>query len=363
MHLRKLLIIFQKDLLDAIRDARVFMAILAPLAVGILYNVIYNDEPPRPAAAVAYWSPEPSGVIDALRQTAGQTVDLSVTSAGDASTVRRLVEDKKADIGLVLPAGFDRAIAEHQAPQFGVILPASPTFGGDYVAAALEPTLRQLAGQGPVATIQVDRLTSTTLGSPSVLTQLGVRSYLVLSALVMLVAMIAMLALPVILVEEVEKKTIDALALIASYADVVVAKTLVGVVYITLSTGLLLAVTRMWPANLPLFIGAMILLSVTLIGLGLLLGGLFRSANQLNTWSGLFILPVILPIFLVAIDAPRLVHTVIELLPTPQATQLIINGMTGNAIFQREWLSLLIVASWAAAIYALLLWRLAHRAE
>src|SRR3712207_7907163 len=35
------------------------------------------------------------------------------------------------------------------------------------------------------------------------------------------------------------------------------------------------------------------------------LGGLFRSANQLNTWSGFLLLPVITPVFLVGLPVPR----------------------------------------------------------
>ena len=362
MHLRKVLVIFQKDLLDAIRDARVLMAILAPLGIGILYNFMFNDQPVRPEATVAYTAVQ-TALPEQLQATIGQTLRLTFITADNQDALRTLLEEKKADVGLVIPEGFDAAVASGQAPPLGIILPPSSTFGGDYVAAALEPALRQIAGQGPIATIQTERLTATSLTSASMLDRIGLRRYFVMVALVMLVVMIAMLALPVILVEETEKKTLDALALITSYADVVAGKTLVGAAYIAVSTVLLLSVTRLNPADPLLFIGALLVFSVTLVGFGLLLASLFHNANQLNTWGGLILVPVIAPAFIVGLDAPRVVNLILWLIPSSQATRLIINAVSGQAIFPHAWLSLLVVLAWGAVAYSLLLWRLSHRAE
>jgi ABC-2 type transport system permease protein len=196
-----------------------------------------------------------------------------------------------------------------------------------------------------------------------VIDRLGLRRYFVLLALVMLVAMVALLALPVILVEETEKKTLDALALIISYADVVAGKTLVGATYIAVATALLLGLTRLSPADPLLFVLAMVVFSITVVGFGLLLASLFHNANQLNTWSGLFVAPFVIPIFLVAAGLPKAVTTVLSLLPAPRATELFVNGLSGQAIYSNVWLSLLILLAWAAAVYTLLLWRLSHRAE
>jgi ABC-2 type transport system permease protein len=40
--------ILRKDLLDAIRDGRVLAIVIVPLALGVLYSVIYPDQEPRP---------------------------------------------------------------------------------------------------------------------------------------------------------------------------------------------------------------------------------------------------------------------------------------------------------------------------
>ncbi|HUZ02815.1 MAG TPA: ABC transporter permease [Thermomicrobiaceae bacterium] len=364
MHLSRILAIFRKDLFDAIRDARVLMAIIAPLGVGILYSFMFNNTPTTPAATVAYAATDQTVLIGTVRDTVGKTVTLTFNSVPDAAAVRQAVLDKKADIGLVVPAGFDAAVRAGQTPALTVMLPESASYGGDYVAATLEPALRQIAGQGPVATIQtqtVSAASATDVTSISILNRIGLRSYFVIAAVVMLVAMVAMLALPIILAEETEKKTLDAVGLIASYTDVVIGKSLVGITYIAISLGLLLGVTRLLPANLPLFVGGVFVFSVALIGFGLLIGGLFRSANQLNTWGGLLLIPVIAPAFIVGLDAPRIVTAAIWLLPSSQATRVIINAVSGQAVFPSLWSAFLVIAGWVVVAYLLLLWRLSRR--
>ncbi|HET9017594.1 MAG TPA: ABC transporter permease [Thermomicrobiaceae bacterium] len=364
MSLKRILTIFRKDLFDAMRDARVLMAIVAPLGIGILYSYMFAGTPTTPTATVAYAAADQTALIDTVRSTVGTSITLTFNRVADAAAVRQAVLDKKADVGLVIPAGFDAAVRTGQTPNLAVLLPESSTYGGDYVAATLEPALRQMAGQGPVAAIQTERLsapTATELTSMSILNRIGLRDYFLIAAVVMLVAMIAMLALPIILAEETEKKTLDAVGLIASYTDVVVGKSLVGGAYITVSIVLLLGVTRLMPANLPLFVAGVFAFSVALIGFGLLIGGLFRSANQLNTWGGLILVPVIAPAFIVGLDAPRVVNLILWLIPSSQATRLIINAVSGQAIFPSLWSAFLVIAGWAVLAYLLLIWRLGRR--
>ena len=112
--------------------------------------------------------------------------------------------------------------------------------------------------------------------------ELGARKYFVLATVVMMLGMIAVLAVPIILTEEAEKKTLDALLLVANYREVIVAKALVGVAYSAISVALMLALTRLQPADMPTFVAGTGLLAVALIGAGLLLGGVFKTANQVT---------------------------------------------------------------------------------
>ena len=362
MNLRHILTIVRKDLLDAIRDARVLVAVVMPLGVGLLYNVMFTDEPPRPTATVAYAADADTALPDALRAVVGGSVDLTVTRAADEAAVRHLVAAKRADLGLVAPPGFDAAVAGGQAPPLVVIRRAgTPGVGAGYVAAGLDPALRRLAGQGPPATMHRETIAAELVGTQAIIDQVGLRRYFVAVADFLLIGMIGLIALPIILAEETEKRTLDALTLIASYGEVIAAKALVGLAYIAASTALLFAITRLRPAAPALFLGALALSSVLMVGGGLLLGGLFRSANQVNTWGGVILLPLLAPAFLVGMPLPAGVQTALLALPTGQAMRLALNGISGRPLFPHAWLSFLVVAAWAGLAYAALLWRLSRR--
>lgn len=360
MHLRLIWSIFRKDLRDAIRDSRVLVAIIVPIGLGIVYNFMYQDTS-TPSAKIAYYSPQTTQLMDNIQAVAGEKVTLSFIQETSPGAVRTAVGKKNVDIGIVLPAGFDNAVAEGATPQLAVLIPESSTFGGDYVAAAMGSAVRRMAGQSTPAAIAVTQISAGEVTTEAIFDRLGPRKYLVLVAIVLEIAMIAMFAVPIILTEEVEKHTVDALALVSSYLDIVVAKALVGVTYIGIAVSLLVSLTRIAPERIALFVAAVLVLGVTLIGFGLLIGGLFHSANQLNTWGGIIILPFLAPAFAIGFPIPGWLQSVFDAIPTSQATKMMIDSMTSEPFFGQTWLAFGVMALWAVLAYLLLVQRLSHR--
>lgn len=354
MNIRIAVAIAVKDLKDAARDGRVLLPLLMPLGLGFLYNVAMPDIQ-RPSVTVAITSAGATQLPAALLAVSGTSVDLKFNSLATEADVKSQVAAKNADVGLVVPAGFDADVAAGRTPHLTLVRPSgSPTTGAIFIASALDGALRSMAGQhAPAAvsaeTVQLPRDTSL------VIIDIGVRKYLVLGTLIMLIAMIAIYVLPVLLTEEYEKKTADALLLVGSQADVVAAKVGVGLVYIAVSVPLLMIATRLNPANLPLFAAAVAALSVTLIGAGLLLGALVRSVSQLNTWSGIPLLVVIMPVFFIGIGLPQWVETAMATVPGSQAMKLLVDGLSGQSMYGDSLVSLAVIGAWAVALYAVLL--------
>lgn len=360
MSIARVITIFRKDLLDAIRDARVLVALLVPLGIGVFYNLTFDDTEQIPEATIVYLAASETRLFDELREVTGSAVRLTFHEVDNEQELRRQVSEGDADLGIVVPAGFDTAVAAGQSPALTVIYPPSHTFGGDYVAAALEPAIRALAGQAPPAVIRTVQLEAAGRGQ-TVIDVIGLRQWSVFAALIMMIAMIAMLAIPVVLTEETEKKTYDALVLIASHAEVIAAKALLGVTYIALMVPLLLLITRITPRDPLLFIAATAALGLTLIGLGLLMAGLFKSANQLNTWAGIFLVPVVAPAFIVGLRVPKTLERVATLLPTGGAAKLLFDSAAAERLFPDTAQSFLVIVAWGVVAYALLGWQLARR--
>src|SRR5206468_10810834 len=142
------------------------------------------------------------------------------------------------------------------------------------------------------------------------------------------------------------------------YLEVIAAKALVGLAYTDLAVALMLALTRLRPVDLRMFIVGAAMLSLSLIGIGLLIGGLFRNAQQVYSWSSVLLIPVIGPAFAAGLPVPDAVELVLRLLPTSQGMKIMANAMSGTAVFPDTAQSYVVLIAWSAAAYGILAWRL-----
>jgi ABC-2 type transport system permease protein len=352
--------IYRKDLRDARRDSRLIIAILMPLLIGVLYSFMFKDDT-KPTAKLGVVASASSQLPAALQAATHAALRLQVQSFADKSALAQQVRDENVDVGLIVPNGFDAALKGGASPKLTVILPASPSFGGDYVAAMLDRVTQSLAGQAPAATIAREVLPATAGSSDSAFIALGARKVFVLVAVILMLAMIAVYALPAVLTEETEKRTVEALTLIASDAEVIVAKSMFGLTYCVISVPLMLVITRVVPENVALFVVDIVLTSVTLVGLGLLLGGLMHTQTQLNTWSTVALIPLMAPAIVIQLPLPGWVEALVSVLPTAQTMRLGVNALAGRQLFGAEWLSVAIILGWGVAAYGLVWWRLSRQ--
>src|SRR5512132_17107 len=351
--------IFRKDVVDALRDSRVLVSLLTPILLAILYNSIFPEER-LVEAKIAFAGPENSALVRTLEERAGQSVSLKLRHVDSDAEARHLVVTEDVDAAFVLPADVDDAIRQGRRPTITLIQPATGGSTANFVSAALEAGIRALSGQPPIATVSVERVQAGS-AEAGVLGELGARRYFVLATVVMMLGMIAVLAVPIILTEEAEKKTLDALLLVANYREVIIGKALVGLAYSAVSVTVMLGLTRLRPVDIPTFVIGTALLAVALIGLGLLLGGMFKTASQVYTWSSVLRLPIIGPAFVAGLPVPDALDLALRAFPTFQGMRVMTNGLAGKALFGDIWISYAVLLAWVAIAYGALAWRLARR--
>lgn len=356
------LAIFRKDVVDALRDTRILIILLTPLLLALLINALLPAER-RVEVKLAYAGPdlEATALVEHVRDGVRATIDVRLTQLAAEEDVSAAVRDRKADIGLIAPPRVLTELREGRTPRIAVVLPVGAVAGGEIVLRQVGTSVRTLAGQPPPAaieTVPVERPGER----PAAFTQLGFRAAFILAILVMTIGMIAIVVLPMLIAEESERRTLDALLMVGSYADVVVAKTFVGLLYMALGTGVLLGLTRLPPKDAVMFVAAALLLAVSLVGFGLLLGGIFRNANQIYTWSSFFLIPVMAPPFaVVAPDLPPWLSAALRAIPTSEVMRILSNGMAGSEVYKDPYVSVSVIAAWGLAAYALLGWQLARR--
>ena len=355
--------IYRKDMRDALRDSRVLTALLFPLALGLLYSFMFSDESIRTQKAkVGVVSDGTTRLTTVISQQTGPALDLTFVRMPDAGRLDQQVRQKKVDVGLVIPRGFDAAVKAGESPPLTVVLPSSPSFDSDYVEAVLDRSVQSLAGRAPPAHI-VRRSLPPESGGATALEVLGARKDFILVSMIMLLAMIAVYAVPAVLVEETEKKTMEALTLIASTADVIAAKALFGITLSVVGVPVLLVITRGDPADMMGLAAAVVLSAVVLVGIGLLCGSLFKTQQQVNTWSGVILLVLLAPAFTIGMPTPDAVSAALAFLPTAPTFRLIANAFAGRALYPHEWLSYALLLAWGAGAYGFLWWRLSRQED
>ncbi len=341
--------IYRKDMRDALRDSRVLTALLTPLLIGLLYSFMFTDDAVE-KVKVGVVSAGATQLADAVAAQAPESVRLTFVTVDDVNALERQVRGEELDVGLVVPAGFDDGVREGTAPTLTVVMPSTPSkFGGDFVAAVVDRSIEAMAGREPTARV-VQRTMPPDEGSSSVaLDKLGTQKVFILVSIIMLLAMVAVYAVPAVLIEESERKTIEALTLIASPAEVIAAKGQFGVTLSIVSVPVLLVATRGRPVDVVALAIAVLLSAFVLVGIGLAFAGLLRNQQQVNTWSGIVLMALLAPAFTIGLAAPDIVNTALAFLPTVWTFRLLADAFAGKTLYPDQWRAYLVLAAWGVA--------------
>src|SRR6185295_14438354 len=240
--------ITRKDLVDAIRHRYLLTALVTPLLVALLFRVMLPSMSGGKLLTVVVHDAGGSGLVAELRNTP----QIGVVEASSADATAREVETRKAIGGLVVPANFDSDIAAGKQPELTVYVNNRKT---PFEQAALRQTLgrmvRAFAKQPEPARltwVDIDKEANSQLSGRTSLDQILLPLLLILTF-----AMTGAFVVPLLIVEEKEKRTLDfLLSSPASLNEIIAGKALTGVVYTLLIAGILLGINRQFIRNWPL---------------------------------------------------------------------------------------------------------------
>jgi hypothetical protein len=71
--------------------------------------------------------------------------------------------------------------------------------------------------------------------------------------------------------------------------------------------------------------------AIKLVGFGLLLGALCRTVAQLNNWSSIPLLLLLMPVFFASLALPSIVRAILDALPSVQAVKLLIDSLSAKS--------------------------------
>ncbi len=353
MKWRAITAIARKDIVDAVRNMHLLFALLLPVGLSLLFSLAFPGPDQLGTLTVAVYDPGGSRLVAALR-TLPQVRLLDIASSEELPAVAA----GKAVGGLAVPAGFDAAVAAGQQPELKVYL-NSRRGGGERAAfqRLVERQVWALARQEIPA-----HIVESSVGGPLAIAGQGQQafdSYFLVMLLVMSLAMTGTYMVPVLLVEEKEKHTLETLLVSpAGEAEVVAGKAIAGLVYSLLIAGVLLVLNRGWMGAWPLTALAVLVGGLFVVAVGLLLGGLFRNMAQVNTWSSIVMLLLLFPSWLTIVQVPAPLEMAFRLIPTHYLAQALGWAAAGGASPGRVWGNLAVLAACAVVTLAVVVWRL-----
>jgi ABC-2 type transport system permease protein len=326
MNRHVVLAIARKDLVDAIKNSYILIAIILPVGLSILFKLIF------PAGdltlSVSVYDPGDSQLVAQMENQS----NVHIIKAVSPDQVRQMTDERETIGGLVIPADFDRGVAAGDQPDLQVYVNDRAGIGEQIAFQSLiQEKVWELVGQEVPARLIVTRLSNPTEeNSPG----LDPGSAFLVMLLVMALAIVGTFVVPMLLVEEKEKKTLLALQVSpAGASDVVAAKSLVGLFYALLMALIILTLNQGWQGQWPLTLLALVLGALLVVLIGLLMGSLFNTVNEINTWSSVVILALMVPSWTTMLQMPDKVETFLRLLPTYYLGQLVTASTTGQVVW------------------------------
>ena len=285
MHPRIIWAIARKDALDLWLNKATLGGLLAPIVLSLVYlligKVIGNS-----TMNILVYNPGTSNVVQIL----DSFQNIQVTQAGSSSEVSNAfsgVVSKGAThyaVGLVVPSGFDASLVAGDRPQLQLFIDAKDVNSQTQVLveAAIVNYCRTVASPQP----PVDLVTRVINQAAN--TNMAATLSKFYASLILLVSlMVGITFMPQILIEEKEKKTLRMLMVSpASFADMLLGKLIVVLVYQFILTGVVMAIQEAFTGQVALVVLYAVLGGLFSLSLGLLLGSLFSTVSASSAAIG-----------------------------------------------------------------------------
>ena len=264
-----------------------------------------------------------------------------------------------------MPDGFDASLQAGRHPQLGLYIDGGQVNDQARVllVSALTDYARTVANPQPPASISV-----AIINPPSPNSGLTDVAQIYSITALMASLFVGTSLVPSLLVEEKEKKTLRMLMVSpASFADVVLAKLLVGLVYQLVLGLVAVAITGGFSGSqIPLLLLFALLGSCFSVALGLLVGSLVQTTSASGAFSGTLSFIYILPAFFVGPFAQLLggspITQIIKILPTYYLADGTANAILSTSNLGQLALDAGIAIASIVALLLLAVWTLRRQA-
>jgi ABC-type Na+ efflux pump permease subunit len=268
---------------------------------------------------------------------------------------QQAMEDSLADLnaevlGLVIPSGFEQMLESGAQGELEGYVVWARRSAADKLAREMERYLETLL-QKPV---HVEAEGNLVYPPPEGTGSQG----MIAAVLTLILTTTGGFLVPYLIFEEKQTHTMDALLVSpASAADITTGKALAGIAYCLTAMAVALAfnysnVVGWGVATLAVLVGAFFA-----VGVGLLIGTVFETAQQAGAWMIILIAALMAPIMFAMLgNLPPILESLLPWLPTIALGNLFLLSFSGSATLARALPDLALMLGWTLPLYAAMIW-------
>ena len=351
-NLRVVWAIASKDIGDAIRNKTTIS-----IVIGVAFLLLSGQAMPllmklRAVPRAYYYDAGESTWMSDLAM--GKEYQLVKVSSQD-ELENIVAESSGANLGLVIPSDFDRKVEVGENINLeGLFVHWVNSQDLEEVVALFERELCEQTG----AQIEINIDGNAVYPGPSAD---GQPFMFTLSLVVATITIGAFLA-PLLMMEEKEKHTMEALMVSpASYSQVVLGKTIAGIFYCLTAAAVVLVlnlsmVHQWWLVILAILGGAFFTVAI-----GLWVGITFENQVTMNMWLGLILVLLIMPVFLEQImgsQFPEVISAILPWLPSVAMSSVVRMSLSNTLNLDQVVLNLGILLGFTVLLLAGVVWRI-----
>ncbi|MGD8624083.1 MAG: ABC transporter permease [Anaerolineae bacterium] len=338
-----------KDMTDAIKNRTTLTIVLSALLMAVIYRFIPAFAGDDERTNLLIYDASESSLVASLEESLYLEV---YTYPSQERMEQVLASGDVPELGLVVPAGIDQALAAGQAPEIpGYVVHWVGRQDARELVALVEDEIISLAGQPARIEVGDNRVYPRA--------DSGGYPFLTSVALIYVTTMIGVTLVPHLMFEERQNKTLDALLVSpAGSGQIVLGKGLTGLIYTMLSITIVLLVNPRLVVNWPLALLAALCGAGLGVMLGLLLGTTVKVKEQLAIWLWVLIVPLLLPVFLSMLPGllPEPAISVVDWMPTVALSRVFRLSFSDRAPLAQFGPELALVAGCTALVYGLVAW-------
>jgi ABC-2 type transport system permease protein len=356
MNPRTILAIAWKDILDAIKNRYLLMSLILPIGLSLLFQLIFGGIANTGKFRVAVYDPGGSRLTAQMRSL--ETINLVEVDSLDELS-KEVTGDSVG--GIIIPGNFDAELDSGNQPELTIYLNIRK--GGGELAVFRDILYQQIwtmrEGDAPVRMVWTQSAVPEDTIPESGIRKEGFRMdfYLLVMFLVMSLTMTGSFVVPLLLVEEKEKHTMEFLLVApVTPAEIAAGKAVTGLAYSLLSATVLILLNKGLSGNWPVTILAVVLGALFLVMAGLLMGTVLHTMMQINTWSTIVMMILLAPSWLSVLQPPALIDKIIRLIPTFYLVELLSQSLIGAVTLADAAWRLGLIAASTLVMFGIVIW-------